>query len=276
MLVLSVLLVAIAATPAPAPKPAPTNPFNLNPIPRPTSLPVIGTTRARPVCTAIRQAVAPAIAAAIKNDQTFSGFKTNLYNYVVRETESTKDLRLMQMDHTVQEMVKSVDTLEKAIKSPGLDVPTTANPDDSSTLKKLRGSLQGILAAQKVQLDAMSGFVETERMTRFGTLSESERSLANATSPDFNNNTNTSEYGPNPQPTSTPGFLRDASDIFKTPSGTISLDQARRLNNDLTDLQAVTAKRENIATSVIVPAARACSPSATPTPAAAPAPASTP
>jgi hypothetical protein len=272
VLVLSVLLVAFAATAAPAPKPAPTNPFNLDPIPRPTSLPVIGTTHSRPVCTAIRQAVAPAIQAAMKSDQTFSGFKTNVYDYTVKETESSKDLRLMQMDHTVQEMVKSVDTLEKAVNSPGLDVPRTASPDDSATLLKLRGSLRGILSAQKVQLDAMSGFVETERMSRFGQLSETEQAMRNATGPDMGANANS--YLPNAQQTQPPssGFLRDTNAIFKQPQGTITLDNARLLDKDLTELQSFTTKRESAATAAIIPAARACTPPATP----APAPVSTP
>lgn len=270
MLVLSVLLVAIAATAAPAPKPAPTNPFNLDPVPRPTSLPVIGTTRSRPVCTAIRQAVAPAIQAAMKNDRTFAGFKTSVYDYTVKETETSKDLRLMQMDHTVQDMVKSVDVLEKAINSPGLDVPSTANADDSATLLKLRGSLRGILSAQKVQLDAMSGFVETERMSRFGQQSETERAMSNATGPEFGSNS----YVPNAQQTQPPssGFLRDTSMVFKQPAGTITLDNARLLDKDLTELQSFTTKRENAASAVIIPAAKACSPPASP----APAPASTP
>jgi len=43
-------------------------------------------------------------------------------------------------------------------------------------------ALEGVLAAQKVQLDAMSGFVETERMRRFGTLSESEQNMQRFTS----------------------------------------------------------------------------------------------
>ena len=107
------------ATPAPAPKPAPTNPFNLEPIPLRSSLPVIGTTRSRPICTAIRTAVGPAVKLAMQNDQTFAGFKTTLYNYTVKETESAKDLRLMQMDRTVQAMVKSTEELQKAIDSPG-------------------------------------------------------------------------------------------------------------------------------------------------------------
>jgi hypothetical protein len=268
---LLVLVAALAATPAPAPKPAPTNPFNLNPIPRTSPLPVIGTTRARPVCTAIRQAIAPAVQAAMKNDQLFSGFKTGVYDYTVKETESSRDLRLMQMDHGVQDMVKSVDVLEKAVNSPALDVPATATPQDAATLRKTRTALQAILNAQKTQLDAMSGFVETERMSRFGRKSETEQAMANATGADFGSNQQS--YGPNSQQSDSSGngFLRDYNSVYKKnlSAGSMSLTTARLLDQDLSDLQAFTTKREDAAALLIVPAARTCSP-ATPSPAPVP------
>lgn len=256
MLVLSVLLAAALATPAPAPKPAPTNPFNLDPVPVRSPLPSIGSTRSRPLCTAIRTAVAPAVKLAMQNDQTFAGFKSTLYDYTVKATEGSKDLRLMQMDRTVQSMVKNVDELEKAIGSPGLDIPRTANSGDAQTLLKLRGSLRGILEAQKVQLDAMSGFVETERMGRFGRQSETEAQISRATGPDVG----TGAAIPSSQATQPPssGFLRDSSMVFKRPPGHIALDDARLLDKDLSELQAFTGKREDAASALIIPAANRC------------------
>jgi hypothetical protein len=252
VLVLSVLLVALA-TPAPAPKPAPTNPFNLDPVPVRSPLPVIGSTRSRALCTAIRTAVAPAVQLAMQNDHTFAGFKTALYDYTVKDSDSAKDVHLMQMDRTVQDMVKSVDEMEKAIGSPGLDIPRTANATDSATLLKLRQSLRGILDAQKVQLDAMSGFVETERMGRFGRASETESQLSGSVGPDGA----TVPGAIATQPPST-GFLHDSSAVFKRPMGKIPLDDARLLDRDLGQLQAFTNKREDAATAVIVPAASRC------------------
>ncbi|HTJ25610.1 MAG TPA: hypothetical protein VMA36_05525 [Candidatus Limnocylindria bacterium] len=281
MLVLSVLVAALAATPVPVPKPTPTNPFTLDPIVRtPAPLPLIGTTRSRPVCTAIRQAIAPAVQAALKNDQLFTVFRGGVYDYTVKETESTRDLRLMQMDHGVQELVKSIDALEKAVKSPALDIPATASPEDAATLRKARASLEGVLQAQKTQLDAMSGFVETEQMTRFGKLSETEQAMVNATNPDVAN-TGQQPFTPSggeqtPMPTT--GFLRDYNTVFKKNlnEGSMSLTTARLLDHDLGDMQAFTAQRESIATAVIVPAARACSAPASPAPSPSPLPSSEP
>lgn len=255
MLVLSVLLLALA-TPAPVPKPAPTNPFNLEPVPVRSQLPSIGSTRSRPLCTAIRTAVAPAVKVAMQNDHTFAGFKTALYDYTVKDTEGAKDLHLMQMDRTVQNMVKSIDELEKAIGSPGLDIPRTATPNDAQILLKLRGSLRGILDAQKVELDAMSGFVETERMGRFGRQSEGESQISRATGPDIGSGV----VVPGSQATQPPssGFLRDSSMVFKRPPGRIALDDARLLDKDLSELQAFTGKREDAASAVIIPTANRC------------------
>lgn len=253
MLVLSVLLAAALATPAPAPKPAPTNPFNLDPVPVRSPLPSIGSTRSRPICTAIRTAVAPAVKLAMQNDQTFAGFKSALYDYTVKESEGSKDLRLMQMDRSVQSMVKNVDGLEKAIGSPGLDIPRTANSADAQTLLKLRAGLRGILEAQKVQLDAMSGFVETERMGRFGRQSETESQMSRATGPEVG--TVPSALASQP-PAS--GFLRDSALVFTRPPGRIAVDDARLLDKDLSQLQAFTGKREDAASAVIIPAANRC------------------
>jgi hypothetical protein len=248
-----VLLAAALATPAPAPKPAPSNPFNLDPVPVRSPLPSIGSTRSRPLCTAIRTAVGPAVKLAMQNDQTFAGFKSALYDYTVKESEGSKDLRLMQMDRTVQSMVKNVDELEKAIGSPGLDIPRTANSADGQTLLKLRAGLRGILEAQKVQLDAMSGFVETERMGRFGRQSESESQMSKATGPEVG--TVPSALASQP-PAS--GFLRDSALVFTRPPGHIAVDDARLLDKDLSQLQAFTGKREDAASAVIIPAANRC------------------
>jgi hypothetical protein len=240
-----------ARTPVPAPKPTPTNPFNLDPVPLPSpSLPVIGTTRSKPVCTAIRRAVAPAVAAAMKNDQTYGVLRKTIFDYVVKDSEPARDLHLTQMDRTVDTMVKNIDAIEEALKSPALDIPGTAKPEDAKTLRDLKRTLSGVLAAQKTQLNAMSGFVETERMRRFGKLSEAEQNMQNALAPNVAN-------GPTPMPVS--GFLHDTQQTFnpnhRTPNG---LSDGHLLDRDLGDISAVTNRLEEQASKVIIPAANSC------------------
>jgi hypothetical protein len=253
--VLGAVLLA-AATPAPAPKPAPTNPFNLNPIPPPApSLPVIGTTRAKPVCTAIRRAVAPAVAAALKNDKTYGTIRTQIFDYVVKDSDEARDLHLMQMDRQVDAMVKNVDALESALKSSALDIPATAKPEDAKTLRELRATLANVLVAQKLQLNTMSGFVETERMRRFGQLSESEQNMQRSNGP------NIAQPGGGPLQTPTPisPFLRDQQNPYNPqhpePKG---LNDGHLLDRDLGDISAFTTKYEDLAAKVIIPAANSC------------------
>jgi hypothetical protein len=249
---LGALLLGVA-TPAPVPQPTPTNPFNLNPIPQSTTLPLIGTTRAKPVCTAIRRAIAPAVAAALKNDRTYGGLRKRIFDYVVKDSNEARDLHLMQMDHEVDLMVKNVDALTEAIKSPALDIPASAKPEDAKTLRDLRSTLSGVLAAQKVQLDAMSGFVETERMRRFGTLSESEANMQRS------NGSNVAPGGVLQTPTPLSGFLRDTQTTFDPRHKTVtSLNDAHLLDRDLGDIAAYTTKHEDAASKVIIPAANSC------------------
>ena len=251
-LALGTLLLGVAS-PAPVPKPTPTNPFNLEPIPQTTTLPLIGTTRAKPVCTAIRRAIAPAVAAALKNDRTYGGLRKRIFDYVVKDSNEARDLHLMQMDREVDQMVKNIDVLTEALKSPALDVAPTTKPEDAKMLRDLRSTLAGVLTAQKVQLNAMSGFVETERMRRFGTLSESEQNMARSNAP------NTMVGGQLQTPTPVSGFLRDTETTFDPRHKTVnSLNDAHLLDRDLGDIAAFTTKHEDAASKVIIPAANSC------------------
>ena len=248
-----------AATPAPAPKPTPTNPFNLTPIaPPPPSLPIIGTTRAKPVCTAIRRAVAPAVAAALRNDRTYGAIRAQIFDYVVKDSEEARDLHLMQMDRQVDAMVKNVDALESALKSPALDIPPTAKPEDAKTLRELRATLANVLVAQKYQLNTMSGFVETERMRRFGKLNETEQNMQRSNGP------NIAQPGGGPLQTPTPlsPFLRDSqpgsSSLNPQHPEPKGLRDGKLLDRDLGDISAFTTKYEDAAAKVIIPAANSC------------------
>jgi hypothetical protein len=249
-LALVALLLGLAS---PAPKPEPTNPFNLNPIAPPTSLPLIGTTRSKPVCTAIRRAVAPAVAAAMKNDQTYGVLRKTIFEYVVKDSDPARDLHLMQMDRQVDGMVKNMDAIETALKSPALDIPATAKPEDAKTLRDLRKSLASVWAAQKTELNAMSGFVETERMRRFGQLNETELAMQRSTTPNY------APGGVLVTPAPISGFLRDTKDAFNPQHPTVStLNDAHLLDRDLGDIADVVNRFEESASKVIIPAANGC------------------
>lgn len=253
MLVLSVLLLAAAVSPAP--RPTATNPFTLAPIPAASapSLPVIGTTRSKPLCSAIRQAVAPAVRAAMRNDQVYHAVRGNIFDYVVKDSDEARDLHLMQMDRRIDEMVKQVDALKTALDSPSLDVPHNASPEDGKALRDIRATLKSVLSAQQVQLDAMNGFVETERMRRFGTFNETETNMNRATQP---NTTSGLQADPD---SAMNGFLKDSKQFVMPQHQTVkTLGDAHRLDRDFGDIAAITAAREEKFTQAIVPAAKRC------------------
>ncbi|HEY0393844.1 MAG TPA: hypothetical protein VGD01_05060 [Candidatus Elarobacter sp.] len=242
---------AAAKTAAPAPQPEPTNPFNLSPVAPPTpNLPVIGTTRAKPVCTAIRRSVAPAVQAAMKNDQTYSDVRKRIFDYIVKDSDAAKDLHLTQMDRQVDAILANVKQIEEALKT--LDVPANARPEDAKLLRDLKTTLTGVLAAQKTEMSVLSGFVETERMRRFGKLSEAEENMQKAVAPSINGTLAT------PFPVS--GFLRQSGPVFDpqrnvTPNG---LADGHLVDHDLGDLAAFTSRLEDTASKVIVTAANSC------------------
>lgn len=251
MLVLSVLLLAVAASPAP--RPTATNPFTLAPIPASSQLPVIGTTRNRPLCSAIRQAVAPAVKAAMRNDQVYHAVRGRIFDYVVKDSDEARDLHLMQMDKQIDDMVKQVDALKTALESPALDVPHNASPEDGKSLRDIRATLKSVLSAQQVQLDAMNGFVETERMRRFGKFNETESNMNRALQP---NTTSGLQADPD---AAMNGFLKDSKQFVLPEHQTVqTLGDAHRLDRDFGDIAAVTAAREEKFTQVIVPAAKRC------------------
>jgi hypothetical protein len=256
VLALAAVLLALAT---PSPEPAPTNPFNLNPIPAGTPFPLIGTTRSRALCQAIRKVVAPAVVAAMTSDKTYAVFRKSLFDYTVNGNDSSRDFMLIRMDRSVDAMVKSTKELETQLDSYNFTSPANTGQRDAEALAKVRESLRGVLAAQKVELDAMSGFVETERMRTFGQLSETEKNMQAAVGPPTSApNMPGQSYGPSNADDSSYGFLHDSNNVFKLPVSKISLDQAHFLDRDLGDLAAFTAKREDVASKAIIPATNFC------------------
>ena len=221
--------------------------------------PVIGTTRTRALCQAIRKVVAPAVLAAMTSDKTYATFRKSLYDYTVNGSDTSRDFMLIRMDRSVDAMVKSTKELESELDSYNFTTPANTGQRDAEALAKVRESLRGVLAAQKVELDAMSGFVETERMRTFGQLSESERSMQAAVGPPTSApNVPGQSFGPSNTDDSSYGFLHDSNNVFKLPVSKISLDQAHFLDRDLGDLAAFTSKREDVASKAIIPATNLC------------------
>jgi hypothetical protein len=255
--VLLALVIALAT--APVPQPTATNPFTLDPAQQATPYPVIGTSKSRALCTSMRRAVAPAIEAAMAADKLYAGFRKQMADYTIRGTDTSRDMMIVQMDRSVQLMVKNTEALEEALQSHNFDAPPNGTTQDAAVLNAEKITLQGVLNAQKVELDAMSGFTETERMQRFGTLNETEQQMAGtlglpSTAPQPGSIT----QNPSQPVDSSRAFLQDTNDIFKSKNARISIDQARLIDHDLAILAEQTARKEDAATKVIVPATALC------------------
>ncbi|HTW83202.1 MAG TPA: hypothetical protein VMD91_03915 [Candidatus Sulfotelmatobacter sp.] len=246
-----VLAVALAATPAP--KPTATNPFTLDPI-QSTPPPLIGTTHNRPLCSALRTVVAPALQAAMATDASYKVVRAKIFDYVVKDNDASRDLHLLQMDREVDHMNDQVEKLKNAVDDPLLIPAATASSEDQKSIKDLKTTLNGILQAQKMEESIMSGFVETERMRRFAQPSETQQQMMNSMQPNL-------PAGAYPTMPPITGFLNDqktsVADIGQHQVA-VSLHDAHKLDDDLGAIQSYTGRWEDAATRVIVAAAARC------------------
>jgi hypothetical protein len=258
MLMLSVLLVALAS---PVPKPEPTNPFTVDTTPA-QPLQHIGSTRSRPLCTALRQVVAPTLKIAMKNDASTTELRVAMYDFMVSATDISADMKIMRMDREVQTLHDSISTLQDALNAPAWNLGTSPSPDDTKSVAQMRQSMLGTLESQKVQLQAMSGLVDTERQIRLGTATEDERMMRKATSGDqsvIGANGTPQQADLNSLPTvNNEAFKRDTANVLSTPVGHIAVSDAQKLDADLKMLAARTDAREKEASALIVTAAKSC------------------
>lgn len=270
---LSVIVIALwsatsgaTASPAPAAS-ASGNPFTLAPLPGATPLPQrIGTTRTRGFCTTLRTVIAPAIAAAIATDRQFGSLRKDVGEYTLSyKGNESGELKLVQMDAKVQSMVKSTDRLERILNDGNaFSLPRGASAEDQARTARIRSAMRGVLSAQKVELDAMSGFVETERMRRFGSATESEKQIQSATGNTARNartgslkqGGETSDVGGR---TETAGpFLRDTNVVFHPGQSKISINDAKLLDDDLGRIADYVNRKGDVASQAIVPATELC------------------
>ncbi|HEX3469361.1 MAG TPA: hypothetical protein VHT05_14870 [Candidatus Elarobacter sp.] len=173
--IVSVML-AVAATPTPEPP----NPFTLtSPTPAPVALPVIGRTRSRALCTALRRSVLPAIDVATKNDVQFAGARQSFYKYYIQNDEGPgKDFILFKLDQTtIATMQNNLQSYKGLLADPALVVQAYRNPDDIHMLEDLKKKAEVLRAAQDLEINMLNGLMETERMNRYQKPSELEQKM---------------------------------------------------------------------------------------------------
>ncbi|HEX5275670.1 MAG TPA: hypothetical protein VFW34_10380 [Candidatus Rubrimentiphilum sp.] len=137
--------VTVAATPAPSPAPL-------------TPLKVIGSVRSTPFCTALRETIAPAIAAVLSNDDLIASskpaFATLYHDDVLSRSEARAHLDLNRLESLITPIVANVKRADGLL----------ANKPSDRKLQAMRDKLQAVLAQQKESLNVISGFVATEQL----------------------------------------------------------------------------------------------------------------
>jgi hypothetical protein len=205
----------------------------------PSPLPEIGRTRSVvPACAVIRDLVAPSLGAALDADAAFRDARAQIAaanaggGFESREAQRT--LGLIRLGKNVGTMAKDVLTINRALGDPRV----AKTPDDPAT-RELREALQALYEAQNAKLNALSGFVEGQRMAQLRADDETIRQMAAANSP--------GNVGPHPQPTAlASGMLAAPADIVEPRDPAHDTNEVERL--------------ERKAAAAIIEAANVCRP----------------
>ncbi len=138
-----------------------------HPIDSKLRLPVIVHVIARPLCSGLHQAVAPAVGLMLQNNAIIAKSQP-LFNDYVRynisgKTSATaRQLAQVKMEYLVGPLVKNTEAIDKLLANDAIF--RSGNGYDSKELAKLKAGLLSALNTQKFALDLINGFVATKQM----------------------------------------------------------------------------------------------------------------
>ena len=210
-----------------------------------TTLPDIGRTRTRPLCTTLRDIVAPAIVTAQHADVQFSEARPVLFDYLAGDAASA-GMRLRKIERAVIEMARDVVKLKALVADPRLAGET----DDTATGETkaradLRASLRVIYESELRQLNALNGFVETDRRLTLSARDEDSMMMQAA----FDGMT---------PPPAIPTSPSQANYLGHPPHYANKLSQAHEVDRWMGRVVTLTTTREEAASKVIVAVAALC------------------
>lgn len=243
LLVLVALIAGVVA-----PSPMPTNPFTLDPATPAATLPTIGHTRSRAVCTAIHRSVIPALDLAQKNTATFTGARQAIFKYTVQNEGLGKDFVLFQLDQkTLAQMQKNLDAYDALLADPALVPRSAINPDDATLIATVKMRAQTLRDVENLQISTLSGFLETERMMRYRQQSETEQEASSAIG--------TANL---PSATGDQKVIDDYYHYFHDAIGPGRLADAKAIDLDLGEMQQLSDKSASALRSVAADAIAQC------------------
>lgn len=158
-------MLALLASLAVAAAAASPNPFTLeSPAPAPLALPRIGGVKARPACTAMREAVIPSFAAARRGDARFATATAQLQQYIDAvddpndKEQTVREMRLSRLDQTSTGLLQDALEISRALGDPRI----SADLKDPQT-QALRAKLQELYTVQAARAKLVWQFVQRER-----------------------------------------------------------------------------------------------------------------
>ncbi len=150
---LAMLVLALAVPPSPAPSPG--------------VLLEIGRVRSRtPLCSTLRDAVAPSILALLNSDAVFSAGNKTFVTMGKHELERSRgqlELDRLQLDRQVVAVVKNLQAVD-ALLNDTTRFPKVATTDDERRALAIKAQLLKIAKAQNEALNVISGTLETDRL----------------------------------------------------------------------------------------------------------------
>ena len=158
------------ATPAVAQSPVPA--VTVLPSPAASALPDIGRTRARVLCTALREVVGPAILSTQHADVQFSDARTLVYDATVGPA-SGRGMLIRKIDRAVVIMAQDVMKLKALLDDPRLvfDENNTGTGVEKAR-SDVRVAVRALYESELRQLNALDAFLQTGRRLDMQTADE--------------------------------------------------------------------------------------------------------
>jgi hypothetical protein len=157
---------ALAQTESASETPLPAAPVpDTTPAPGPSSLPEIGRTRARVLCTALREVVAPAIRTTQHADVQFSDARGFIFG-AIAGAASARGMAMRKIDRAVVAMAQDVMKLKALLDDPRLVVDDNlAGTGVEKARSDVRFAIRALYDSESRQLNALNAYVETGRRT---------------------------------------------------------------------------------------------------------------
>lgn len=183
------------------------------PVPVPTATPLkeIVHVVSRPICSALRRSIGPAVGHVLQNDKIIAASKPLFANYARDHASSngngaSENMDVLRLENLVRPMVNNVAEIKRILSEPGA-FPRFARSDQEKQVLAMRAQLRAVLADQESALDLISGLVDTQQLGQLqASGSELAKTIAN---PDV-----TVKGPPGQTATPNPGPTTNQSDLL--------------------------------------------------------------